>query len=122
MFTIGMIIAVPSIDSLLSREARRFQEAGSEIDAALAKGTRIGVIVLTVALMAVAWKINPFAAAGGGIGGQVVNVLLQVTVTLLVADAVWQLARIFIDKKIAEEDAALAELGIDVSEGEGGGE
>lgn len=122
LFTIGMIIAVPSIDSLLSREARRFQEAGSEIDAALAKGARIGVIVLTVALMAVAWKINPFAAAGGGIGGQVVNVLLQVTVTLLVAYAVWQLARIFIDKKIAEEDAALAELGIDVSEGEGGGE
>ena len=121
LFTIGLIIAVPSIDALLSREARRFQEAGGEIDAALAKGTRIGMIVLTVAAMAVAWRINPFAA-GGGIGGQVINVLLQITVTLLVAYAVWQLARIFIDKKIAEEDAVLAEQGIDVSEGEGGGE
>ena len=33
----------------------------------------------------------------------------------------WQLVRTFIDKKIAEEDAVLAEQGIDVSEGEGGG-
>jgi small-conductance mechanosensitive channel len=118
LFTIGVMMAVPCLDALLSREARRFQAAGSEIDAALAKGARI---VLTVAAMAVAWRLNPFATAGGGLGAQVMSVLLQITITVLVAYAAWQSARIFIDKKIAEEDAELAELGIDVSEGEGGG-
>ena len=68
-----------------------------------------------------AWRINPFAVGSGSLGSQVVNAFLEVSLTLLIAYGAWQFVRITIDRKIAEEDAALAAQGIDPSESEVGG-
>nr|NKB58793.1 hypothetical protein [Alphaproteobacteria bacterium] len=119
LFTIAALAALPSMDALLQRETRRQQDAGEMIAGAIARGGRLLLMVLAVVSFSAAWRINPFAVTG--IGGQAAGAALQITLTLLVAYVVWQAVRIYIDRKIADEDAEMAALGIEPGEMEMGG-
>ncbi|HSS65090.1 MAG TPA: mechanosensitive ion channel family protein, partial [Gammaproteobacteria bacterium] len=119
--TVALMAVVPGLDALLYRDSERLREKDKVIHAAVVRGTRLGVLVLVVALLCAAWRINPFAMGEGGIGTQIANALLQISLTLLIVYGLWQIARISIDKKIAEEDAEMAAQGIDLGEQEIGG-
>jgi hypothetical protein len=119
--TLAVFAAAPSVDALFFREARWLRDRGEGIKGAVASGGRFALLVGLVGLLCVAWRINPFAVGGGSLGSQVVNAFLEVSLTLLVAYGAWRFARIASDRKIAEEDAALAAQGIDPSGPEVGG-
>lgn len=122
LFTIGVMAVMPSIDALLFREELKHKQAGDEVKQAMARGARFAAAVLVVVGMAIAWRVNPIVVgAEGSLGAKLANGTLQILLTLLVAYVVWQLVRIVIDRKIAEEDALLAAQGIDVTETEIGG-
>ncbi len=121
LFTIAALAALPSLDAVLQRETARQQEADQMIAGAIARGARLLLLVLAVVSFSAAWRVNPFAMAGTGIGGQAAGAALQITMTLLVAYVVWQAVRIFIDRKIADEDAELLAQGIEPGEMEMGG-
>lgn len=122
LFTIAVMAVVPSLDALLSRETVRHEQADETVNSAIARGARLLLLVLTVVALSAAWRINPFAMAGSGLGADISGAVLQVTVALLVAYVIWQTIKIFIDRKIAEEDAEMAALGIEPGEMEMGGE
>ncbi len=121
LFTVALMAVTPSLDAALFREEARLTGGGEGIKGALMRGIRLGLIVVVVVSLSVAWKLNPFVAGDGGIGARIASISLQVTLTLLVAYGAWQLVRIAIDQKIAEEDELLAAQGIDVAESEIGG-
>ncbi len=121
LVTVALMAVVPSLDALLFRESERLRGENEEIRAALVRGGRLAMLVLVAGILFAAWRINPFAMGGGGIGSQIANAVLQISLTLLVAYGLWQLARITIDKKIAEEDADMEAQGIDLGEQEIGG-
>lgn len=121
LFTIGALAVLPSLDALLNRESVRQQDAGETVASAIARGSRLLLLVLAVVALSAAWRINPFAMAGSGVGAKATGALLQVTLTLLVAYVIWQAVRISIDRKLAEEDAEMAALGIEPGEMEMGG-
>jgi small-conductance mechanosensitive channel len=119
--TVALMALVPGLDALLHRESERLREKDEVIQAAIVRGARLGILVLVTALLCAAWRINLFAMGEGGLGSRMASALLEISVTLLVAYGLWQIARISIDKKIAEEDAEMAAQGIDLGEQEIGG-
>ncbi|WP_282604580.1 mechanosensitive ion channel family protein [Pelagibius sp. Alg239-R121] len=121
LFTIGLFAVIPSLDALFYRDAARFEAAADDVRTALAKAGRLTLLVLVVVSLASAWRINPLTMSGGGYATLLAEAAMQVAVTLLVAYALWQGVRIYIDRKIAEEDAEFAAQGHDLSEAEIGG-
>jgi moderate conductance mechanosensitive channel len=121
LFTIALLFIAPSVLAGLEREARVLIDAGEEVWPAIYRALRIGLAALFIVLLAVAWRIDLLGMTGQGIGGQVANALLQVTITVLVTYILWQVARIWIDRKIAIEDEEAKALGNDASEMEIGG-
>ena len=121
LFTIGVMAVVPSIDALLVRDTQRLQDAGDDVLSAVARGARLALLAVVVVALSSAWRINPMQMAEAGIGGQFAGAMLQVTLTLLVAYVIWQSLQIYIDRKIAEEDAEMAASGVDPGEMEIGG-
>ncbi len=121
LFTIGLFAVIPSLDALFYRDAARFEAAADDVGAALARAARLTLLVVVVVSLASAWRINPLTMSGGGYAALLAEAAMQVAVTLLVAYALWQAARIYIDRKIAEEDAEFAAQGHDPSEAEIGG-
>ncbi len=122
LFTIGLFAVLPSLDALLRRDTTRLLDEGKTALGATARGARLALLFGVVIVLASAWRINPVGMAESGIGGQATGALFQITLTLLVAYIVWQTLQIFIDRKIMEEDAALAESGVDAGEMEIGGQ
>ena len=121
LFTIGLFAVIPSLDALFYRDAERFEAAADDVRTALAKAGRLTLLVLVVVSLASAWRINPLTMSDGGFATLFAEAAMQVAVTLLVAYAIWQGVRIYIDRKIAEEDAEFAAQGFDPAEAEIGG-
>ncbi|RED49042.1 mechanosensitive ion channel family protein [Aestuariispira insulae] len=121
LFSIALLLLAPGIIMALEREARRFIAKEEEVRAAMLRAAKVCAFVATIVFLAMAWRIDVTGMAGSGLSGQVVNALFQVGVTILVAYVCWSAARIWIDKKIAEEDKAFAQEGMDLAEMEIGG-
>ncbi len=122
LFTVGLFAVLPSLDALLRRDTTRLLDEGKTALGATARGARLALLFGVVIVLTSAWRINPIGMAESGIGSQATGAVFQITLTLLVAYIVWQTVQIFIDRKIMEEDAALAESGVDASEMEIGGQ
>ncbi len=122
LFTIAMLAVLPSFDALLQRETVRQQDADETVNSAIARGSRLILLLFALISLSAAWRINPFAMSGDGIGAKASGAALQITLTLLIAYVIWQTVQIFIDRRIAEEDAEAAEKGADLGEMEIGGE
>ncbi len=121
LFTIAVGLVWPGIDAALEREATLRGEDNNQVAAAVMRVTRLAVVCLLVFLLAAAWRVDFFAMAGGGIGELLAGAVLQIAITLFVAYGVWQMIRIWIDRKIAQEDAERAAEHGDVGEMELGG-
>ncbi|MGI9464800.1 MAG: mechanosensitive ion channel family protein [Aestuariivirgaceae bacterium] len=122
LFTIAVGLVWPGIDAALEREAIVRAEDNNQVSAAVMRVARLAIISLLVFLLAAAWRVDFFAMAGGGIGEVLAGALLQIAVTLFVAYGLWQMVCIWIDRKIAREDAErAAEHGGDAAELEMGG-
>ncbi|WP_179954224.1 mechanosensitive ion channel family protein [Denitrobaculum tricleocarpae] len=121
LFTIGLFAVIPSLDALFYRDAARFEAAADDVRAALARAARLTLLVVVTVSLASAWRINPLTMSDGGYATLLAEAAMQVAATLLVAYGIWQAVRIYIDRKIAEEDAEFAAQGHDPGEAEIGG-
>ena len=119
LLTIALAALLPAIDAILVDEAA--EPETNEIGAAIMRTLRLAIPFLAVILLAFAWRVDMTAMADDGIMGIIANAALQITATMFVAYLVWQVIRIWIDRAIAREDAALAQSGMDLGEMEIGG-
>ena len=120
--TIFTLLVLPSLDAAMEREANLCLGDGAELTAALGRSGRIALLVLAIVVLAIAWRIQLFDVTGGGISTQIAHGLLQAGATLAVAYILWQAARIWIDRKIREEEEEFAkQAGQDLGEMEIGG-
>ena len=118
--TIGLLILWPSLDAASVREGARCAQQSDEVTRTILRVLRIGAAVGTLFLLTVLWRID-LIGDDGGLGAGVARSLLEVGTVVLVAYAGWEALRIWINRKIAAEDAARADEGIDLSEAEIGG-
>jgi len=122
LITTWVVLFYPTIDTALEREARTTSEYGNEVYVAGLRVIRLVACIVIITMTAFAWRINLFGFGGeGSIGQTIAHAALQIAMTLLVAYIIWQTVRIWIDRKIAEEDAALLAEGADPAEMEIGG-
>lgn len=119
LMTIAFAALLPAIDAILIDAAN--DPNTNEIESAVMRTLRLAIPFLAVLLLAGAWRIDLTTMTDGGIMGAIASAALQITATLFVAYLIWQVIRIWIDRAIAREDAAMAASGQDLSEMEIGG-
>ncbi|MGH1478040.1 MAG: mechanosensitive ion channel family protein [Geminicoccales bacterium] len=119
LLTIALAALLPAVDAILVDEAA--EPDTNEIGAAIMRTLRLAIPFLAVILLAFAWRVDMTAMADDGFMGIIANAALQITATMFVAYLVWQVIRIWIDRAIAREDAAMAQSGMDLGEMEIGG-
>lgn len=122
LISIGLFIFWPGIDAAIAREGAKCIDADDQITLAILRVLRIGFAVAMVLVLAILWRVDLFASpVDGGLKTAIVSALLEVGGVVLIAYAAWQAIRIWIDRKIAEEDAAHGGGDVDMSEMEIGG-
>jgi len=122
LYTTWVVLFYPTVDAALERQSNDTDIAQDEVVVALIRVVRMVLCVVMMMSVILVWRVNLFSFGGeGGVGQAISQALLQITMTLLVAYAVWQSLRIWIDRKIAAEDAELLKSGVDPSEMEIGG-
>jgi len=119
LLTIAIAALLPAIDAILVDEAGAPDT--NEITAAVMRTLRLAIPFLAVILLAAVWRIDMISMADDGVMGAIANAALQITATMFVAYLIWQVIRIWIDRAIAREDAAMASSGMDLGEMEIGG-
>ena len=119
LLTIALAALLPAIDAILVDEAN--EPRSNEIEAAVMRTLRLAIPFLAVLLLAGAWRIDLTTRAEDELMSAIAHAAVQMTATLFIAYLVWQVIRIWIDRAIAREDAAMAESGQDLSEMEIGG-
>ena len=120
LVTIAVLVLWPSLDAAVSRDGRRAQADGNTLGPPTAKVLRVALGVASLFLLALAWRVN-LLDGEAGIGASVIQAVLQVGVVILLAYAGWEALRVWIDRKIAAEDAAARSDGVDMTEAEIGG-
>ena len=108
LFTVFTLVLVPIAEAALSRAIENLE--GTEFTAAtiIARVSRITLLLFVAVSFAFVWRINITTTVDGSVGSQVFQTLIQITATVAVAYAVWQILRVFLDQKIAAEDKAFA--------------
>jgi len=123
VFTIMLVILSPIGEAALARAVTAL-DGSAEIGWSIAARTaRIALLLLVIVLLALAWRVDLTVASDGGIQSRIFSALIQIAAIVAVSYAVWQVVRVFLDQKIASEDAAYAaEHGVSADmEGETGG-
>ena len=118
--TISLLILWPSLDAAAVREGARCALESDEVTRTILRVLRIGLAVGTLFLLSVLWRID-LIGQDGGLGAGIARSLLEIGTVVLIAYAGWEALRIWINRKIAAEDAARADEGVDLSETEIGG-
>jgi len=119
LLTIALAALLPAIDAILVDEAN--EPRSNEIEAAVMRTLRLAIPFFAALLLAGAWRIDLTTSAEDEFMSTIAHAAVQMTATLFVAYLVWQVVRIWIDRAIAQEDAAMAESGQDLGEMEIGG-
>jgi len=123
VFTIMLIILTPIAESALARAVSSL-DGTSRINMSIAaRIARIVLFLLVIVSLAVAWRVDVNVTNDGSIQSKVFSALIQITAIAAACYAIWQVIRVFLDQKIAMEDAAYAEkhgMSADM-EGETGG-
>jgi len=122
LVTVAVLLFYPTFDVALERGALHAREESNDFAQAVVGISRLAALVVIITFCAVLWRVDFLRLDSGGAGSKVVAIALQIGATLLVAYMVWQFFRIWIDRKIREEDALLAVDGVDPAEMEIGGE
>ncbi|MEP6017161.1 MAG: mechanosensitive ion channel domain-containing protein [Paracoccaceae bacterium] len=109
LFTVFTLVLVPIAEAALSRAIEKLE--GSEFTAAtiVARVSRITLLLFVALSLAIVWRFNITTTVDSSVGSQIFQTLIQITATIAVAYAVWQILRVFLDQKIAAEDKTFAE-------------
>ncbi|MCA8909028.1 MAG: mechanosensitive ion channel, partial [Rhodospirillaceae bacterium] len=118
--TIGLLVLWPSLDAALAREALRTAATAGALTPAVLTVARVALAVVVLLLLAVAWRID-LTHEGSGLWAATVRSALEVGTVVLVAYAGWAALRLWIDRRIALEDAQAVSDGVDPAEAEIGG-
>ena len=108
VFTVMMLILTPIGESALARAVTALDGTTQTTLSIAARIARIGLFLIVVVLLALAWRVDVSMSDEGGVGSLVFRALIQVAAIVAVAYALWQVLRVFLDQKIAGEDAAYA--------------
>ena len=120
--TLLLILLAPSFDVALEREAVRCADTDREMMAAIARSSRIALAIVVFLLLSYFWDVDLTAAANTGIGTIITTSGLKIALSLMLAYLLWNATKVWIDRKIKEEElAAAAASGQDLAEQEIGG-
>ena len=121
--TVVLLLLLPIAESALSRVSTVLEAQRKPSTAIIARISRLGLFVAAVLILAAVWRIELFSSADTGFSAIATKALTQIASLVFVCYAIWQVARVTINRKIAEEDDAYVALhGIDSMEAEQGGE
>jgi len=104
LISVTIMILLPIGEASLSRAILELSGTKHITLTIIARISRIALLVLVVVILAIAWRVNFFASGDDELSSQVFIALMHITATIAVAYAVWQVIRVFVDQKIAEED------------------
>jgi len=123
LVTIVLLLLLPITESALSRVSTVLEAQRKPSTAVVARVGRLGLFVAAVLILAAIWRVELFSATDTGFSALATKALTQIVSLVFVCYAVWQVARVAINRKIADEDEAYVALhGIDSMEAEQGGE
>lgn len=106
VFTIMLLILSPIGESALARAVSALDGTTKVGLAITARVARIALFLLVVVALAVAWRVDLTVTSDGSIQSRVFSALIQIGAIVAVSYAIWQVVRVFLDQKIALEDAA----------------
>lgn len=115
------LLVVPHIDAGMERAARRWladPEARGQLRVVALRAGRILLLFATALFLLGIWEIDLFALAQRSVGTRIAEALVDIGLTALVAYVLWEVVRINIDRKMAEEGGDPAE---DMERGDEGG-
>jgi small-conductance mechanosensitive channel len=122
ILTLIALIVLPHLDSAIERAARfRMEEKdrSKEFQGVIFRALRILVIVSAVFILAKLWGIDVSKVARDNVGGWLAGALIDIGATVLIAYVLWQMVRIWVDRKMEEEKG---EEGGEVETGSEGGQ
>ncbi len=109
VFTMMLVILIPIGESALARAASALDGTPQINLSIAARIARIALFLLVIISLAVAWRVEFNTTDEAGIQSRIFNALIQIAAIVSVAYAIWQVIRVFLDRKIAQEDAEYAE-------------
>jgi len=104
LVSVTIMILLPIGEASLSRAILELSGTKHITLTIIARISRIALLAIIVAILAIAWRVDLFAAGDEELSSQVFIALMHITATIAVAYAIWQVIRVFVDQKIAEED------------------
>ncbi len=110
LFTISLLFLLPIAEASLSRVSSALEARRRPTFAVVARIARLGLIVTAVLSLAAAWRINLFSVAATGFGTKAAQSLTQISSMAFICYAIWEIARVAINRKIDDEDEAYAIL------------
>ena len=123
LVTIVLLLLLPITESALSRVSTLLEAQRKPSTAVIARISRLGLFVVAVLILAAIWRVELFSATDTGLSAIATKALTQIASMVFICYAIWQVAKVTINRKIAEEDEAyIAMHGIDSMEAEQGGE
>lgn len=121
--TILMVITLPHLDAAIGRAAHfrmREKDRSQEFKVVVFQALRILLITFAFFILTRLWGIDIGEVARENIGGRLAGALLDTGATALVAYVLWQIVRIWVERKLEEEKVAGGD-GADGNEGGQGG-
>ena len=104
------VLFVPHFDALIERAARSTQTYANEegrlslqLQAVVLRAMRIVLFIVAVLFLARIWGVDFFSLAEASFGARIAGALLDIGLTMLVAYVLWEITRIAIDRRLAEE-------------------
>jgi len=114
LYTILLMLLMPSIDAALWRQSRAITHLGKSALSAGLRVLRLGLVVIAFLSLAGAWRIDLWGIASDSLGAGAASAALQILVMLFIAYNVWQVVSIWVDRQIAGEDRRrAAEMGVE---------
>jgi len=110
LFTFFVLLLLPIAESSLSRVSSALEARRRPTLAVVARIARLGLMVTAVLSLAAAWRINLFSVAATGFGTKAAQAMTQISSMAFVCYAIWEIARVAINRKIDDEDKAYALL------------
>jgi moderate conductance mechanosensitive channel len=116
-----ILVALPVVDYALCRalaaaaavSKRRNAESGpgfiASYESVLRRAIHIVVVVAGLLWLADLWNLNLFAMAQQSLGGRIASSLLGISLVLLLAYMLWEIARTAIDRRLAAEQTQPAD-------------
>jgi small-conductance mechanosensitive channel len=115
ILSVVLLVALPILDMALGRvlsallrgeapaAVAGYAAGASAFEPVLRRAIHVVVVVIGLLLLADLWNLNLFALAERGFGGRIASALLGITITLLLAWILWELARTAIDRRLLAE-------------------